>query len=329
VANGSENAVASAGSEEITPTSMAPASTAPEPTVASTAAAAASSPTPTTEAPAMSAPTPDATQAGQVAAVPSLAPTPEIQTAATPGTIPAPMRAAVPIETAATPQAPVAASTNPTTNALAAALPTGMILHAKSDLVLVDVVVTDHDRPVQGLDRSRFHIYQDGREEAIASFEEFEPASAASNPAIVSPPALPPNTYTNLPSYPTASAVDVLLLDALNTEAPDQLYVRREMIRYLKTLPPGRPIAIFTLGSKLRLLQGFTANTGNVLAGLADKSAAAPASLRPSAEQQSEEQAEMDRMADAHLACWVTGSLQDFMSQADTAQTGMRVDLTL
>jgi VWFA-related protein len=329
VVNGSENAGASAGSEEITPTSMASASAAPEPAVASAAAAPASSPPAATEAPAMPAPTPAAAQAGQEAAVPNLAPIPAIQAAGTPGTIPAPTPAAVPRETTATPQAPMAASTNPTTNAPAGALPTGMILHAKSNLVLVDVVVTDHDRPLQGLDRSRFHVFQDGREKAIASFEEFEPASTASNTAIVSPQALPPNTYTNLPTYPTASAVDVLLLDALNTEAPDQLYVRREMIRYLKTLPPGRPIAIFTLGSKLRLLQGFTANTGNVLAGLADKSSAAPASLRPSAEQQSEEQAEMDRMADAHLAGWVTGSVQDFMSEADTAQTGMRVELTL
>jgi VWFA-related protein len=333
VADGSESPVASTGSEELAQASTASASPAPETALAPAAAASASSPTPATEAPAMPAPTPavtpTVTQAGQVAVAPSLAPTPAIQTAATPGTIPAPAPAAAPIEAAATPEAPMAAPTNPTTNAPSPALPTGMILHAKSDLVLVDVVVTEHDRPVQGLDRSRFHVFQDGREKAIASFEEFQPTSAASNTAIVSLPALPPNTYTNLPTYPPASAVDVLLLDGLNTEAPDQLYVRREMIRYLKTLPPGRPIAVFTLGSKLRLVQGFTANTGNVLAGLADKGTAAPASLRPSAEQQSEEQAEMDRMADAHLEEWVTGSVQDFMSEADTAQTGMRVELTL
>jgi VWFA-related protein len=131
----------------------------------------------------------------------------------------------------------------------------GFLLRTSADLVLVDVIVTDHDRAVHGLDRGRFHIFEDGHEQAIATFDEHQPATAP--PAVAVTP-LPPHTYTNVPSYPEASAVNVLLLDGLNTQAADQMDVRRQMLEYLGTIKPGTSLAIFTLGSHLRQLSGFT-----------------------------------------------------------------------
>src|ERR1700691_4499283 len=110
-------------------------------------------------------------------------------------------------------------------------------LRTSSTLVLVAVVATDRDNPVHGLDRSRFHILEDGTEQAISSFDEHQPAAAP--PAFLAPAALPPNTYTNLPAYPDSPAVNVLLLDALNTPLGDQTRVRRRMIDYLGTVKPG------------------------------------------------------------------------------------------
>src|ERR1700691_6167252 len=117
-------------------------------------------------------------------------------------------------------------------------------LRTSSNLVLVDVVVTDRDKPVHGLDRSRFHILEDGSEQTVSSFDEHQPAAAP--PAFLAPAALPPNTYTNLPAYPDSTAVNVLLLDALNTPTGDQMRVRSKMIDYLATLKPGTELAIFT-----------------------------------------------------------------------------------
>jgi VWFA-related protein len=131
-------------------------------------------------------------------------------------------------------------------------------LRTSSNLVLVDVVVTDHDKPVHGLDRSRFHILEDGNEQTISSFDEHQPASAP--PAFLAPAALPPNTYTNLPAYPDSSAVNVLLLDALNTPTGDQMRVRSKMIDYLATVKPGTELAIFTLGTQLRIVTQFTSD---------------------------------------------------------------------
>jgi VWFA-related protein len=131
-------------------------------------------------------------------------------------------------------------------------------LRANASLVLVDVVVTDRDKPVRGVERSRFHVYEDGNEQAIFSFDEHEPAGAP--PAFLAPAALPPNTYTNLPAYPESSAVNVLLLDALNTPTGDQMQVRQKMIDYLGTVKPGTPLAIFTLGTHLRMVTQFTSD---------------------------------------------------------------------
>ena len=222
-----------------------------------------------------------------------------------------------------------AAEAEPTPSASVAAEEPGAatVLHAQSKLVLVDVVVTDHGKPVTGLDRSKFHVFQDGHEQDITSFEEIGPAETST--AVVRPPVLPPDTYSNQPTYPKTSAVNVLLLDGLNTEAADQMYVRRDMIGYLRTLPPGQQIAIFTLGSKLRLIQGFTADTGKLLAMLAEKKTAAPASLRQSAEQKTQDQAELDQLTDAEVSPEDVADIQDFMSEAEEQQTGMRVDMTL
>ena len=49
----------------------------------------------------------------------------------------------------------------------------------------------------------------------------------------------------------------MLMLDALNTQLGDQISVRKQMVDYLKNIQPGPQLAIFTLTSKLRLVEGF------------------------------------------------------------------------
>lgn len=129
------------------------------------------------------------------------------------------------------------------------------VLKANANLVLIDVIVTNHDHPVHGLKGEQFHISEDGRPQAIVSFDEHKPAPGAALPA---PKQLPPHTFSNVPLYPETGAINVLLLDGLNTPAADQQQVRRQMLDYLGSIPPGTPLAIFTLGSRLSLVEGFT-----------------------------------------------------------------------
>jgi VWFA-related protein len=140
------------------------------------------------------------------------------------------------------------------------------VLHTNANLVLVDVVVTDHGKPVRNLDRKRFHLLENGKEQPISAFDEHEPspvpADAAAAKAQIA--GLPANTYTNIPVYPDAGVVNVLLLDALNTPMGNQAEARRQMIEYLGTIRPGTSLAIFTLTSQLRLVEGFTTDAARL-----------------------------------------------------------------
>ena len=130
------------------------------------------------------------------------------------------------------------------------------VVRANANLVLLDVVVTERDKAVHGLERQRFHVFEDGHERPIASFEEHKPTAAPLPGA--SPAVLPPHVFSDVSQYPEASAVNVLLLDGLNTPMADQVNGRLQMLQFMGAIEPGMPLAIFTLSSKLRLVEGFT-----------------------------------------------------------------------
>jgi VWFA-related protein len=127
-------------------------------------------------------------------------------------------------------------------------------------MVVVDVVATDKKgEPATDLRQSDFSIMEDGKEQTIKVFAFQRPAEqGAPSGGALAEKKLPANVYTNIPSYKPASALTVVLLDALNTTMPNQAYVRDQMIRYLEHMPDDRPVAVYTLGTKLRLLQDFT-----------------------------------------------------------------------
>ncbi len=135
------------------------------------------------------------------------------------------------------------------------------IFRTNANLVLVDVVVTDKGTAVQGLKASDFRVSEDGREQTIATFEEHRATDAVEASRVET---LPPHTYSDAPRYAVTSAANVLLLDALNTPLSDQVYVRRRMLEYLRTIPPGTRIAVFTLASHLRMVEGFTTDSSTI-----------------------------------------------------------------
>ena len=131
--------------------------------------------------------------------------------------------------------------------------------------VLVDVIVTDaKGDAITGLKKKDFEVREDGTPQAIATFEEHRGAE----PTEIKLPPMPPNVFTNFPTTQVPDSVNVLLLDALNTPSNDQVYVRTEMIKYLKSVPAGTRMAVFTLASRLRMLQGFTADSSELLSAL-------------------------------------------------------------
>jgi VWFA-related protein len=127
-------------------------------------------------------------------------------------------------------------------------------------IVLADSVVTDKDgKVVTGLGPKDFTVLEDGKPQKVTYFSFEQPAKMAR--ALLSRRVnLPPNVTTDRPEYHMPSGAPVILLiDELNTQAADQARARMELLKYLDTqLQPGEPIAVYTLGSALRLLQDFT-----------------------------------------------------------------------
>lgn len=176
-------------------------------------------------------------------------------------------------------------------------------------VVLLDVVVTDHaGNPVMGLTQDDFRIFEDKKLQKVSSFKEHRGA-----PVVISDlPPFPNGTYTNYPVTSTADSINVLLMDSLNTPIVDQDFAHQQVIKYLKTIPPGARVAIFTLSSHLRLVQGFTADTSRLLAVLNDPKLATP-QMSPLLQSQTEQQADstlIDNLTANRMGPMAAGDLQ-------------------
>ena len=89
-----------------------------------------------------------------------------------------------------------------------------------SRAVVVDVIVTDSSgKPVTGLGKDAFSVTEQGKPQTISFFEE-SGATARAEP--VEMPRLPADTFTNFSPFPQPPAVNVLLLDSLNTRMESQ-----------------------------------------------------------------------------------------------------------
>ncbi len=135
---------------------------------------------------------------------------------------------------------------------------TATVLKIKTRLVVVDVVALDHrGAAVKDLKAEDFTLQEDGQEQKVRVFNFQQPAQGAAQAALT-PVALPPGRATNMPLFKTSSTLNVLLLDGINVTSANQKYARQEMLKLLEKLPAGQPLAVFALGSKLRMLQDFT-----------------------------------------------------------------------
>jgi VWFA-related protein len=139
------------------------------------------------------------------------------------------------------------------------------VYKATTHEVILDVVVTRKDGdPVTGLSRQDFAIAEDGKPQTVDFFEEHRPDEKPSS-ALPEMPPLPPGAVSNAGPGPRGDAVNVLLLDVLNTERADQGYVHAQINEFLKKLQPGTQVAIFVLGSRLGFVQGFTSDTDELI----------------------------------------------------------------
>jgi VWFA-related protein len=134
----------------------------------------------------------------------------------------------------------------------------GTTIRTSSDLVVVDVVASDSQQnPVHKLTAADFTLLEDGKPQTVKIFEEHQTQPLAPLPPA---PKLDPGIFTNYSIAPANGALNILLLDKLNTPMDAQSVVRDQVLKFLKEVHPGTRIAIFSLTIDLKLLQGFTTN---------------------------------------------------------------------
>jgi len=133
-------------------------------------------------------------------------------------------------------------------------------LKARSRIVVVDVVVTDSKgSPVRNLNAVDFTLLEDKKPQTIRHFDEHDapdPKVSLAYPQLK----MPPNTFTNVVVTPPGSALNIILLDALNTPTEFQPKLRSDLAMLADSLPGNSRTAIFGLSGDLVMLQSFTSD---------------------------------------------------------------------
>ena len=212
-------------------------------------------------------------------------------------------------------------------------------LRINSRSVLVDVVVTDKSgKPVTGLTRDAFTVSEQGKPQAIDFFEEHTGALAGSPAAAPKEmPKLPPDVFSNFSPFPEPAAVNVLLLDSLNTKNEDQSVVHSQVLKFLKSAKPGTRTAIFAMGMGLHFIQGFNDDPAVLAAALNNKknSGVESSVMLKGMEETNAQQSVTGMMSEPMPAggtfapAGMIGDLQSFMNENNTGQSVDRMQITL
>ncbi len=128
-------------------------------------------------------------------------------------------------------------------------------------LVEVTVSVTGRDgQPVTGLKREDFTVTDRRQKREIAFFRHEGDSQAAAPRALVA------GEFSNRTELLGEKPRNIiaLVLDSLNTKPEDKAQVRMHLLRYLREITPDTRIAVYHLGTGVRILHDFTADAGSL-----------------------------------------------------------------
>lgn len=209
-------------------------------------------------------------------------------------------------------------------------------LKVNTRMVIVDVVARDKKgNPIISLQPSDLRILEDGKEQEIKTFTFYKPSLAPSSPggdAAFVPADLPANHFGNAPRFSSDLALNIILLDSINSNLLNQAYVRTEMIKFLEKLPQGQPVAIFTLGRKLQLIQDFTTDQSALKRTIHAFKGESPVLSQNSVGTSEVSMAPTGTAAQTLMSNPVTAAflarIQDFAEDSTADQTDMRIRYT-
>jgi VWFA-related protein len=200
---------------------------------------------------------------------------------------------------------------------------------AETRLVLVDVVASDqNDQPILGLKADDFKVFEDGKAQHIRFFDPHNVTTQAQTKQFLRQ--LPPHVYTNVPEEDPGVIRTIVLFDTLNTPTADQAYARLEMVKFLKLLPKGQSVALFTLGKRLRMVHGFGGTSDDLLAA-AEKITLEPSPLVTTDAQRQDNFDQLARIDNAlgRGPSGFTDSIRQFLAENEASDNDMRVRMTV
>jgi VWFA-related protein len=153
----------------------------------------------------------------------------------------------------------------------AAQTPTAPAFTSKTQLVMVPVVVSRNGAPVTGLKKEHFRVFENGKEQKIAVFEDIQ---ASSSPVAINPRHQPElQQFSNMQvDQNEAKRLVVVVIDTINTSLSDRAYARQELVKYLSSgIDNGALVSLVALGrGRVRIIHDFTSRP-EVLAAALDK----------------------------------------------------------
>lgn len=125
-------------------------------------------------------------------------------------------------------------------------------LRTSTRLVVLDVVATDDKgNPIKDLKAEDFTVTEDGVQQEVIDFSFHTPGTITTTAA-------PQNVISNVPQYKGQSCLNIILLDAINTDFSSHAYAQDMLVKYLESGPTIQPTAIYALEGNLKLLHDFT-----------------------------------------------------------------------
>ncbi len=137
--------------------------------------------------------------------------------------------------------------------------PAGPVISSTTRLVQVSVVAKAHDRPAEGLKAENFKVFVDGHPQKISFFSE---ESTGKLGAALAAPALPPHSFTNIAPARAQSmnGITIVLLDLVNTRLTDRIFARKQLIKFLLSIPADQRVAVYLFNGRLSVLHDYTAD---------------------------------------------------------------------
>src|SRR5262249_16194074 len=128
------------------------------------------------------------------------------------------------------------------------------------------IVEDSSGKPISGLTSADFTILDQGQPQTVSVF------AAAHPPGPRTRYAFPKNVFTNRFDLTgeDPGTVNIVLFDTLNTSAADQIFVRRQVLRFLQNLKATDHVAVYALTTHLIVLHDFTKDSAALVSAVND-----------------------------------------------------------